>query len=159
MISLNFKLHIFDNKSHGKTNLDFRGVKEIPLDGADPPLHPLRTEGVRDLEIHLLHDIVVDFRSREVEGARELDHFGFHERLERGPTGSREREREASAGRALFFEREMWLMVQFWWLWRSEEEQGMYIGEMDVKRSVMAPAAMQIPAWTIVLLLSIFHVK
>jgi predicted nuclease of predicted toxin-antitoxin system len=49
---------------------DFRGVEEIPLDGADPPLHPLRTEGVRDLEIHLLYDIVVDFRSREVEGAR-----------------------------------------------------------------------------------------
>jgi hypothetical protein len=31
--------YIFDNKSHGKANLDFRGIEEIPLDGADPPLH------------------------------------------------------------------------------------------------------------------------
>jgi hypothetical protein len=97
-------------KSHEKANLDFRGVKKIPLDDADPPLHPLRTEGVRDLEIHLLDDIVVDFKSREVEGARELDHFWIHETLERGPAGARERERSGS------FLGEMWLMVQFWWL-------------------------------------------
>jgi hypothetical protein len=85
--------YIFDNKSHGKANLDFRGVEKIPLDGADPPLHPFRTEGVRDLEIHLFEDIVVDFRSREVEDTRALHHFWIHERLETGPAKWRGTER------------------------------------------------------------------
>ena len=47
--------YIFDNKSHGKANLDFSGVEEIPLDGTDPPLHPRYTEGEGHLEAHAFH--------------------------------------------------------------------------------------------------------
>ena len=59
-------------------------------DGADPSLHPLRTESDRDLEVHLFGDEVIQLRSREREGLRELLHCWIHER---GPGRGRERER------------------------------------------------------------------